>query len=150
MRRAYPFGDDVLFRGNAATLEFLDIMPDPEMVAMLRHRNVFTPTSHPKLQFVKVNLRSSDVGHVFAAASEYLQFALSIAPRASVLTIPSLSSFGGTLATELEVLGNHDSIQVLSLYRAILSFWDIVNLIKSLPLLSDLKTGVPTMDKLPQ
>ncbi|KAJ2641438.1 hypothetical protein GGF44_002122, partial [Coemansia sp. RSA 1694] len=150
MRRAYPFGDDVLFRGNAATLEFLDIVPDPEMVAMLRQRNVFTPTSHPKLQCVKVNLRSSDVGHVFATASEYLQFSLSIAPRASVLTIPSLPIFGGRLTTEMEVLGSHDSIQVLSLYRATLSFWGIVNLIKSLPLLSDLKTGVPTMDELPQ
>ncbi|KAJ2336822.1 hypothetical protein GGI00_000614 [Coemansia sp. RSA 2681] len=149
MRQAYPFGDDVLFRGNASTLEFLDIVLDPEMVAMLKRYKVFTPTSHPKLQCVDIKLRSSDARHVFAAAAEYLQFALSIAPRASVLTIPYLSSFGDTLTTELEVLGSYDSIQFLSLYRATLSFWDIVNLIKLLPLLSDLKTGVPTMDKLP-
>ncbi|KAJ2329446.1 hypothetical protein GGI00_003938, partial [Coemansia sp. RSA 2681] len=149
MRWAYPFGDDVLFRGNAATLEYLEILPDPQMVAILKRHNVFTPTSHPKLQCVNINLRFSDARRAFATASEYLQFALSIAPRASVLTIPCLPSFGGRLTTELEMLGNHDSIQVLALYSATLSFWDIVNLIKSLPLLSDLETGDPTMDELP-
>ncbi|KAJ2461394.1 hypothetical protein GGF42_000219 [Coemansia sp. RSA 2424] len=149
MRRAYPFGDDVLFRGNAATLEHLKIELDPKMVAMLKQLNVFTPTSHPKLKCVKANLCSSDARHVFAAAAEYLQFALSIAPRASVLTIPYLSSFGGTLTTELEMLGSHDNLQVLALYSATLSFWDIVNLIKSLPLLTDLETGDPTIDELP-
>ncbi|KAJ2508791.1 hypothetical protein IWW47_000425 [Coemansia sp. RSA 2052] len=150
MRWAYPFGDDVLFRGNAATLEYLKIVLDSELVAMLKQRNIFTPTSHPKLKCVNIKLCSSDASGVFPAAPEYLQFALSIAPRASALAIPFLSSFGSTLTAELEMLGNHNSIQVLSLYRTTLSFWGIVNLIKSLPLLSDLKTGVPTMDELPQ
>ncbi|KAJ1670531.1 hypothetical protein GGF38_001459, partial [Coemansia sp. RSA 25] len=150
MRWAYPFGDDVLFRGNAATLEYLKIVLDSELVAMLKQRNIFTPTSHPKLKCVNIKLCSSDASGVFPAAPEYLQFALSIAPRASALAIPFLSSFGSTLTAELEMLGNHNSIQVLSLYRTTLSFWDIVNLIRSLPLLSDLKTGLPTMDKLPQ
>ncbi|KAJ2458277.1 hypothetical protein GGF42_002171 [Coemansia sp. RSA 2424] len=150
MRQAYPFGDDVLFRGNAATLEYLEILPDPELVAILKRHNVFTPTSHPKLQCVNINLRFSDARRAFPTASEYLQFTLSIAPRASVLTIPCLPSFGSRLTMELEMLGNHDNIQVLSLYSATLSFWDVVNLIKSLPLLSDLETGDPTMDELPQ
>ncbi|KAJ1670841.1 hypothetical protein GGF38_001236 [Coemansia sp. RSA 25] len=150
MRWAYPFGDDVLFRGNAATLECLDIVLNSEMVAMLRQRNVFTPTSHPRLKCVNINSRFSDAPSAFAAASEYLQFVLSIAPRTSVLTIPCLASFGGTLTMELKMLGSHDNLQFLSLYSATLSFWDIVNLIKSLPLLLDLETGDPTMDMLPQ
>ncbi|KAJ2460648.1 hypothetical protein GGF42_000701, partial [Coemansia sp. RSA 2424] len=150
MRWSYPFGDDVLFRGNAATLEYLEILPDPQMVSILKRHSVFTPTSHPKLQCVNINLRFSDVPGAFATTSEFLKFALTIAPRASVLTIPYLSRFGGRLTMELEVLGNHDRLQVLSLYSATLSFWDIVNLIKSLPLLSDLKTGNPTMDELPR
>ncbi|KAJ2507136.1 hypothetical protein IWW47_001251, partial [Coemansia sp. RSA 2052] len=74
MRWAYPFGDDVLFRGNAATLECLDIVLNSEMVAMLRQRNVFTPTSHPKLKCVNINSRFSDAPSAFAAAPEYLQF----------------------------------------------------------------------------
>ncbi|KAJ2336541.1 hypothetical protein GGI00_000773, partial [Coemansia sp. RSA 2681] len=150
IRRAYPFGDDVLFRGNATTLEYLKIVPGPEMVAMLKRHTIFTPTSHPNLKYVNIKLYSSDAPGAFATASEYLKFALSIAPRASVLVLPSLPSFHSTLTTELEMLGSHDSLQVLALYSATLSFWDIVNLIKSLPLLSDLETGVPTMDELPQ
>ncbi|KAJ2576992.1 hypothetical protein GGH95_003578, partial [Coemansia sp. RSA 1836] len=149
MRRAYPFGDDVLFRGNTATLEYLKIELDPEMVAILKRRNVFTPTSHPKLQCVNIKLRFSDTPGAFATTSEFLQFALSIAPRASVLAIPCLSKLGGILTTEMEVLGSYDSIQFLSLYSATLSFWDIVKLIKSLPLLSDLETGEPVLGKLP-
>ncbi|KAJ2457712.1 hypothetical protein GGF42_002511 [Coemansia sp. RSA 2424] len=72
MRRAYPFGDDVLFRGNAATLEYLKIELDPKMVAMLKRYKVFTPTSHPKLKCVNINLCSNDASGVFASAAEYL------------------------------------------------------------------------------
>ncbi|KAJ2892048.1 hypothetical protein IWW38_003367, partial [Coemansia aciculifera] len=45
----YPFGDDTLFRGNAATLERLTVCLDAPTVALLRRHGVFTPTSHPKL-----------------------------------------------------------------------------------------------------
>ncbi|KAJ2461602.1 hypothetical protein GGF42_000073 [Coemansia sp. RSA 2424] len=149
MRWAYPFGDDVLFRGSAATLEYLKIELDPEMVAILKRHKVFAHTSHPKLQCVNIKLRFSDTPGAFATTSEFLQFALSIAPRASVLAIPCLSKLSGILTTEMEMLGNHDSLQVLRLYSAALPFWDVVNLIKSLPLLSDLETGEPVLGKLP-
>ncbi|KAJ2321485.1 hypothetical protein GGI00_006056, partial [Coemansia sp. RSA 2681] len=49
----YPFGDDTPFRGNAATLEYLLIMPRRKTCDILRRFNVFTPTSHPKLQCVR-------------------------------------------------------------------------------------------------
>ncbi|KAJ2337101.1 hypothetical protein GGI00_000448 [Coemansia sp. RSA 2681] len=149
MGQTYPFGDDVLFRGNAATLEFLDIVLDREMVAMVRQRNVFTPISHPKLQCVNIKLRPYDTLDVFTT-SDYWQFALSIASRASALALPSLLRVGSTFTTKLAMLGNHDRLQVLSLYRGVFSLWDVVNLIKLLPFLSDLKTGDPTMDELPQ
>ncbi|KAJ2086322.1 hypothetical protein GGI16_006623 [Coemansia sp. S142-1] len=45
----YPFGDDVLFRGNAAKLESLVIETRLEDITMLIKSGVFTPTSHPKL-----------------------------------------------------------------------------------------------------
>ncbi|KAJ2828032.1 hypothetical protein GGI24_002499, partial [Coemansia furcata] len=41
---AYPFGDDVVFRGNADTLEFLELELPLETVSMLREYKVFTPT----------------------------------------------------------------------------------------------------------
>ncbi|KAJ2458687.1 hypothetical protein GGF42_001920 [Coemansia sp. RSA 2424] len=50
----YPFSDDTLFRGNAATLEVLEIQLTHSMASILRKYSVFAPTSHPKLQCVKI------------------------------------------------------------------------------------------------
>ncbi|KAJ2458751.1 hypothetical protein GGF42_001884 [Coemansia sp. RSA 2424] len=45
-----PFGDDVLFRGNAATLKCLKMKLTCKDVMMLQKCRVFMPHSHPKLQ----------------------------------------------------------------------------------------------------
>ncbi|KAJ2636185.1 hypothetical protein GGF44_003185, partial [Coemansia sp. RSA 1694] len=150
IRRAYPFGDDVLFRGSAVILEYLRVVLDPKLVAILKRHTVFTPTSHPKFRRVNVNLRSNDTAGAFASAAEYLHFALSIAPGASVRTINSLSRFHEEFTQELGLLANHADIQLLSLPEATLSIWDTVGLIKSLPLLSDLRSGIPTLGIFPQ
>ncbi|KAJ2486045.1 hypothetical protein EV174_001359 [Coemansia sp. RSA 2320] len=43
--RAYPFGDDTLFRGNAGTLEHLQFQPTSQAVDMLRqHGHLFLPS----------------------------------------------------------------------------------------------------------
>ncbi|KAJ2639886.1 hypothetical protein GGF44_002634, partial [Coemansia sp. RSA 1694] len=134
----YPFDDDVLFRGNAATLESLQTCLSPATVAILKRHKVFTPTSHPKLKYVNTDMRFSDVPSPFATAAEYLQFVLKIAPGASVRTIDNLSRFREEISQELGVFGNHADIQILSLPETTLSIWDTIGLIKSLPLLSDL------------
>ncbi|KAJ2859738.1 hypothetical protein GGH94_005940 [Coemansia aciculifera] len=50
LRSHYPFGDDVVFRGNDATLEYLKVALYPELVTILERHNVFTRTSHPQLK----------------------------------------------------------------------------------------------------
>ncbi|KAJ2057351.1 hypothetical protein GGI17_005692 [Coemansia sp. S146] len=50
----HPFDDDVLFGGNSATLECLEVGLGRTTIDMLRSFNVFTPTSHPRLQCVKI------------------------------------------------------------------------------------------------
>ncbi|KAJ2768367.1 hypothetical protein GGI18_005606 [Coemansia linderi] len=78
----YPFGDDMLFRGNAPTLEFLSVnLNDRVLVDILSSHGIFTPTSHPKLQCVKTShLPSTTPGPAVAAAVELVQLALNIAP----------------------------------------------------------------------
>ncbi|KAJ2886674.1 hypothetical protein H4R27_000463 [Coemansia aciculifera] len=49
---SYPFADDVTFRRNAATLEHLDIRLERNAALLLMTYNVFTRTSHPRLQYV--------------------------------------------------------------------------------------------------
>ncbi|KAJ2442977.1 hypothetical protein GGF42_006786 [Coemansia sp. RSA 2424] len=80
----YPFADDMLFRGNSATLESLEVTPHPATVAMLTSCNLFTPTSHPKLQRVNIGALPFLVPGPFPDIGTYLRFVLRIAPGASV------------------------------------------------------------------
>ncbi|KAJ2751680.1 hypothetical protein GGI19_004329 [Coemansia pectinata] len=145
----YPFDDDVLFRGNGATLEYLKVVLYSETVGLLRKYNVFTPTSHPNLRACIYSVRHNEP-IAFDTASDYMKFALSIAPAASVRVLPYLREFGEPLVPTLSLLGNHASIQVLSMDDINMSLWDVLTLIKSLPLLSDLYAGYPTLDEYPQ
>ncbi|KAJ2746829.1 hypothetical protein GGI20_001060 [Coemansia sp. BCRC 34301] len=147
---AYPFGDDVLFRGNTITLECLKFELSQKVIGMLKRHSVFTPTSHPKLQCVDIRMKYSSEPSIFTTTAEYLQFVLSMAPNASALSIPHPPGVRPKHALELEMFGGHTSLQMLSLYHVGLSFWDIADLIKLLPLLSDLKTGEPSLRQLPQ
>ncbi|KAJ2064056.1 hypothetical protein GGI17_001248 [Coemansia sp. S146] len=86
----YPFGDDALFRGNAATLEYLRVAPGREFCDIVRRYKVFTPTSHPKLRWVESVRLSVGTGTQFASTESHLRFMLNIAPDAAVKVIPAV------------------------------------------------------------
>ncbi|KAJ2108743.1 hypothetical protein GGI16_001008 [Coemansia sp. S142-1] len=140
----YPFGDDTFFRGNAATLEYLDIQLYPTTVGIFRKHAVITSTSHPKLQFVNINLVSDPSVLSFADAEERLQFMLSIAPCASVRKIS-----GQIPKQVLPIFFDFTCIRMLSVPDTYVDFWDVVNVVKSLPLLSYLHTRVPSLGPMP-
>ncbi|KAJ2749939.1 hypothetical protein GGI19_005388, partial [Coemansia pectinata] len=50
----YPLDDDTIFRGNAATLEYLSLTISPQQLVLFREEGVFTPTSHPNLRYVRI------------------------------------------------------------------------------------------------
>ncbi|KAJ2818495.1 hypothetical protein GGI24_005080, partial [Coemansia furcata] len=77
---------NVFFRGNAATLESLDIVLDIPMVAAIR-QYVFTPSSHPRLKCVKVGFYDDFIPVISATAAEAMQFILNIGPSAPVREI---------------------------------------------------------------
>ncbi|KAJ2749178.1 hypothetical protein GGI19_005791, partial [Coemansia pectinata] len=52
----YYFGDDTPFRGNAGTLEYLELDLNARVVSVIKTRKVFTPSSYPKLHRVKLGL----------------------------------------------------------------------------------------------
>ncbi|KAJ2610914.1 hypothetical protein GGF44_006182, partial [Coemansia sp. RSA 1694] len=155
LRRLYidqgcPFDDDVLFRGNSSSLAFFSVALLPATVTILQRYNVFTPTSHPNLQCVEVHAPLQETINLFPSAAAYTQFVLSIAPKSSVRCIYGLPEFGGAQKPALALLGNHATIQVMYIPDVPLSIWDAFDLIKSLPLLSDLLAAAPTLDKPPQ
>ncbi|KAJ2089982.1 hypothetical protein GGI16_006168 [Coemansia sp. S142-1] len=143
-----PFGDDTLFRGNAATLESLNIEFDWDTVTILRDRQVFTHNSHPKLQAV-VAWGNRCIGPGgFSTAADYMQFVLSIGPHASERKVNSF--FSDRLHPRaLALFSSYPSIQVLELQLTNFTLSDAVALIKSLPLLSVLKAGYPSLGPMP-
>ncbi|KAJ2822542.1 hypothetical protein GGI24_003915, partial [Coemansia furcata] len=146
----YPFGDDVVFRGNAGTLEFLELELATEMVSMLREYKVFSPTSHPNLKCVSLKSPASHKPNAFTTGIECMQFILNIAPGAPVRVVPGLSKHPEDLTPALSMLGDHGCIQTLSLPDTSLSLTEAFSLIKSLPLLSDVHTLPLTVGEPPQ
>ncbi|KAJ2466209.1 hypothetical protein GGI03_002240 [Coemansia sp. RSA 2337] len=146
----HPFGDDVLFRGNGATLKYLSLSLTSEFVTLLTRHNVFTSTSHPKLLYVAIHLPFAFYPDELVEATTYLKFGYGIAPGAPVRSIVADGFMDKVITQNIPLLGSDSNIQYLSLSHTSLSFWDVVSLVKSLPLLSDLHTGSSGIVVLPQ
>ncbi|KAJ2860451.1 hypothetical protein GGH94_005510 [Coemansia aciculifera] len=144
----YTFGDDVVFRGNAATLESLDLYLSYSTTSVLRQFSVFTPTSHLKLRHVGLWGLDDFMPDLFATITEAMQFAMGIGPTASRRCIDVYAN-GAELTPTLSQLDGLDSIQVLSLSVKSLELWDVITLIKELPMMSDLTTPSPAIGALP-
>ncbi|KAJ2053195.1 hypothetical protein H4S04_000841 [Coemansia sp. S16] len=135
----YCFGDDTPFRGNAGTLQYLDLNLSPKAVDMLKTYKVFTPSSHPKLHCVKLGERLASKQELFGTDAEYIRFLHGVGPNAPVRAITGY--YPNTKFKDVApVFGEYICIQVLVLPSTPLSFWDVIELAKALPLLSDLHT----------
>ncbi|KAJ2029297.1 hypothetical protein IWW57_001776, partial [Coemansia sp. S610] len=147
MSTAYPFSDDVPFRGNAATLRVLDVVASRELCVILQRYRVFGPTSHPGLYDVKVEWQDEGTQDYFESSEAYAQFVLSIGPGAAVRTFSGIPS-DGDLSSALSLFKSHACIRVLNLPKIPLKLWDVEFLTRSLPLLTDLSclsTGLGLM-----
>ncbi|KAJ2336139.1 hypothetical protein GGI00_000998 [Coemansia sp. RSA 2681] len=149
IRTIYPFGDDTFFRGNAGTLERLAITLDRQTFIMLQRHTVFTASSHPNLRCVETSLASKLGFNNFAAPVAFIRFALSIGPAAPVRAIEDLASDILVSPQGFSAIGEHLSIRVLWLPRTNVQLWTVIALVKSLPLLSDLRTRIPSLGDMP-
>ncbi|KAJ2022653.1 hypothetical protein GGI06_001724 [Coemansia sp. S85] len=144
----YPFGDDTVFRGNSATLESLTLRTNFEAFNTIQRFRVFTPVSHPKLQYVQVSLNPDTEPRFFDSDIDYMRFVLSIGSDVPVRVV-----FGAFIAdgirSVLPAFGECTGIQVLNLGYLSLTLWDAIELIKALPLLSDLRASFPVLGQLP-
>ncbi|KAJ2060208.1 hypothetical protein GGI17_003906 [Coemansia sp. S146] len=149
MEVCYPFSDDTLFRGNAATLEYLKIELDDHSCPVFCEYDVFTPGSHPKLRCVDITFSDEVMPYPDADTAECLEYVLNIGSQASVRTIRGYVD-DSELVQTLYLFEDFACIKVLSLPGLRwLDFWDISDLIKSLPLLSDLTTSPPILKPTP-
>ncbi|KAJ2864229.1 hypothetical protein GGH94_003055 [Coemansia aciculifera] len=142
------FDDDTFFRGNAATLEHLSMQLDSVSASMLHEYQVFVLGSHPKLQVVRFSYTDDFGSELFASSAEALQFMYNIGPCAAVREY-SQAYTPANLEFDFTPLGSHACIQVLSLPNLCPDIWQVIALIKSLPLLSDLHTSMPSLGPMP-
>ncbi|KAJ2872469.1 hypothetical protein GGH93_003983 [Coemansia aciculifera] len=123
-----------LARRSASTLQFLDILLttnidttdlihnndgsyvhlSPGTARILREYRVFTPISHPRLQYVSIDAKSDPGLGIFETDVAYTQLVLTIGANAPVRTITD-SRFGPGLRSVIPVFGEYTCIQVLAL-----------------------------------
>ncbi|KAJ1667483.1 hypothetical protein GGF38_002776, partial [Coemansia sp. RSA 25] len=106
---------------------------------------VFMHASHPRLRSVAIDLPDGFITEEYATYTDFIQFVLRIGPGAVVRVLHPMA-LEQDIPRVLQLLGEHTSIQVLSMDGAALTVLDVVTLIKSLPLLSDLRLDVPKLD----
>ncbi|KAJ2057755.1 hypothetical protein GGI17_005451 [Coemansia sp. S146] len=141
----YPFGDDTLFRGNSETLEYLRMHIHTSTFIILRECGVFTHSSHLKLRYVVTPGTPGFSADPAATNAAYMRFVLSIGSNVAARVING-QSYDRNIPYLLQLLGEHKSMQILTLHGLRFSLLDTISLIKSLPLLSDLRTGPPKLD----
>ncbi|KAJ2060212.1 hypothetical protein GGI17_003910 [Coemansia sp. S146] len=144
----FPFGDDILFRGNAATLKCLNIILDRDMAIMLQRHSVFTSVSHPRLRCVKIEVPHGPFLNDFATDETRLRFLLDIVPCATMREIKVTYS-NTWFHSSLPVFGNYTNIQILVLPDTRLTLWDAIALIDLLPHLSEIHNPSPIVGPLP-
>lgn len=59
LSKCYPFGDNVLFRGNQLTMQSLNLALSPQLVTILYRNHTFAINSHPSLQQVVLMSQSN-------------------------------------------------------------------------------------------
>ncbi|KAJ2074811.1 hypothetical protein GGH13_001055 [Coemansia sp. S155-1] len=144
----YPFGDDVLFRGNSSTLEHLELFMSDLLVSIIIDHNIFTPTSHPNLRCVVTKYPPEEYPSQCDTPADTLRFMLSIGPGAPVREVVGDHSSSELVPALLSTL-NYASIRVLTLPFLRLELLDIVALVRALPALSTLRTLPPIFGSIP-
>ncbi|KAJ2255940.1 hypothetical protein GGI13_001369 [Coemansia sp. RSA 455] len=136
----YPFGDDTLFRGNAGTLAYLDIVLYYSLLEVIFRYDMFTPVSHPKLRCVKTHEVCNVSTWGYSIGAGVLQTVREIAPHALVRTIGGIKT-SNFMAISYSTFKQHTSVRVLYLPDTQPEIRDVLDVFGQLPNLVELCTG---------
>ncbi|KAJ2750249.1 hypothetical protein GGI19_005213 [Coemansia pectinata] len=143
------FGDDTPFRDNADTLELLDFHLSPESFKVLKTHKIFMPVGHQQLRRVKLGQITKREQNLFRTDVEFMRFLMNIGPNA-VERVVNNALRAPILQSTIPVLSDHTCIQTLGLPFTRLELWDVLALVKALPLFSNLKSKFPAIGALPK
>lgn len=144
---AYPFGGDVVFKGNQQTLKCLDLKMDPETVEILIHNNVISSTSHSNLK--QVAIRMDYVKFDNRDKEDYAKLVYEIGKNALdlKLDIPCYQYLKPLYFNQSRILGQH-GLQRLSFESYPLNIDETITIAKELPNLVKLTTSISTSETL--
>ncbi|KAJ2756021.1 hypothetical protein GGI19_001202 [Coemansia pectinata] len=128
----YPLGDEAIFRGNAATLEYLSLMISPEKLVLFRERRVFTPTSHPNLRYVRIFQPADVTPNDLNILAVNMDFVLGIGPNALLREVTNIPYRAG-IPRMLSLDRNRSCLQYLLLYGTRLDLAQVIILMIDLP-----------------
>ncbi|KAJ1922452.1 hypothetical protein LPJ71_001188 [Coemansia sp. S17] len=136
LKSLYPFTNDIIFRGNSGTLEYLEFHIDKDTVNMLNSARVFE-NKHKVLQNVTVAKISDNDNNPLESGADMNIFFSNLTSNAQVLKLSTPLMFEAMMATAQHRHGfNH--IQVLTVGSSRLSLFNVLSLLKVLPNLMDL------------
>ncbi|KAI8321379.1 hypothetical protein GQ54DRAFT_298043 [Martensiomyces pterosporus] len=135
----YPFNNDILFRGNSATLESLELTITPALLQAAQRYNVFEKGRYPRLHRVALESWSG-----FAMDDE---LALSVAripfevgPNVQVIKVNLRGDKRENVILDaIRLTPENSQIRFLNIQDFRLTVFEVVEVIKILPNLRDLK-----------
>ncbi|KAJ2023125.1 hypothetical protein GGI06_001539 [Coemansia sp. S85] len=133
----HPFHDDVLFRGNNATLKRVLLMLDEEFMVILNKFKVFGVSNRPKLKHATLWNNPLGRGGTAEQSRLFNLLALSMASKVQYLVLQSRTPTD-MLVSSITQQPAIATLQCLKLINSTLSFGTLLALIESLPLLSEI------------
>lgn len=125
----YPFGDDVLFRGNQHTLRSINIMLCLTEVSILTEYRVFAADTHPNLHYVSVESMEDNAIKTIYSMARHVQVFKLVVPL-----------FGEEPRNRfIANVGSLETLRVLDLFEFPLAFDYVVTVIESLSCLEKLR-----------
>ncbi|KAJ2432013.1 hypothetical protein GGF41_000259 [Coemansia sp. RSA 2531] len=137
---SYPFNDDVLFRGNTATLEYLDARFNHDTILMLNKSLVFE-SKNKVLRNVKINWPSVDMDTAEWPRVDTNKCFSHLVSAAKILTV-SNEGVANVCAIAAQYGQGFQNIKVFDVHSGDLLFSDVICLLNLLPALVELRGGI--------
>ncbi|KAJ2741296.1 hypothetical protein GGI20_005285 [Coemansia sp. BCRC 34301] len=141
----YPFGDDVLFRGNSATLQYMEVVADPVFITTLNKHEVFSAGKYRNLRHLAFNQVVNDYVDTTVPTPMMAKFLSKLAGPAQTLQLDIDIDAEALLAMTAVDGQSFCNLQILKAASVHLSLFNIFSLLKAQPALTRLDCQIGGM-----
>ncbi|KAJ2491317.1 hypothetical protein IWW37_002399 [Coemansia sp. RSA 2050] len=134
----YPFGDDLLFRGNSETLELLHIELDIQTIVMMKKYSIFTGNKFKRLHNISAECNTHRIGGDPFVSFVFTNFVAGMSSANQALSLDDGSAMKYSVSN-LTMCSDLAGIMSLNLKNANLTFSQIIILLHKMKLLTGLK-----------